>query len=420
MRRILEIAGDVFWIAVIVAGGGWLIVRSLKASDDPAKVIYKWLFTIPLVASEIFFARHLVHSIHPGDIVSNFAPTFVLVISIAGCAVIVAAFWGSHIGGIVAKPLADLFDGGNEEIEPKPYYSIALARRKMNRPLEAIVEIRKQLAKFPNDFEGVALLANIQAEDMKDLASAEMTFNHFCDSENAPPNQIAAALTQLADWHLKLFQDADSARTTLEKIIARFPETELSLQAAQRIAHLEGTGKVLLAAQNRQPVLVKAGVRNVGLLDSSKHLIPVETDPAKLTVEYVKHLAAHPQDTEAREKLAILYATHYQRLDLATLELAQLINEPNHASRRVAHWLNLLANLQLESGADAETVGATLEKIIERFPDFPVAEVARHRLAHLKLEIKGRQKETPGKKLGVYEQNIGLKYGSPHHSPRQL
>ena len=151
----------------------------------------------------------------------------------------------------------------------------------MNKPLEAIVEIRKQLAKFPNDYEGVTLLANIQAEDMKDLPSAEITFNHFCDLPDAPPKQVAAALTQLADWHLKLSQDADSARAALEKIIAKFPDTELSLAAAQRIAHLGGTEKQLLAAQDRQPVFVPEGVKNVGLLDSSEHLVPAETDPEK-------------------------------------------------------------------------------------------------------------------------------------------
>jgi hypothetical protein len=42
----------------------------------------------------------------------------------------------------------------------------------------------------------------------------------------------------------------------------------------------------------------------------------------------------------------------------------------------------------------------------------PVAEMARNRLGRLKLELKGK-KETPDVKLGVYEQNIGLKYGSP-------
>jgi len=128
----------------------------------------------------------------------------------------------------------------------------------------------------------------------------------------------------------------------------------------------------------------------------------------------VKHLEQHPLDSEAREKLAVLYATHYRRLDMATNELEQLINEPNQPPKRVAHWLNLLADLQLRGGADYDTVRPTLEKIIEQFPGLPVAALAQSRLAHLKLEIKGRKEETPGVKLGVYEQNIGLKYGSPH------
>ena len=56
----------------------------------------------------------------------------------------------------------------------------------------------------------------------------------------------------------------------------------------------------------------------------------------------------------------------------------------------------------------------TLEKNIEHFPGSSVVEPAQSRLAHLKLEIKGEKEEPPGTKPGVYEQNIGLKYGSPH------
>jgi hypothetical protein len=126
----------------------------------------------------------------------------------------------------------------------------------------------------------------------------------------------------------------------------------------------------------------------------------------------VKHLEQHPHDAEAREKLAVIYARHYRQLDLAALELRQLIEQPEQPAKRVAHWLNLLADLQIHGGADYETVRATLEKIVEQFPDLAVAEIARSRLGRLKLEIKGQQ-ETPGVKLGVYEQNIGLKYGSP-------
>jgi len=392
----------------------WLIVYSVKNSEDPVKTVFKWLFSVALVTGEVFFARHLSGSLHEGGFLDNAPAALLLTTSLAAVGIILSIVWGGQIGALISKPITSLYDGGAEPPEPKPYYSIALARRKSYQPLEAVVEIRKQLARFPNDYEGVSLLAAIQAEDMKDLPGAEITLSNFCDSPAAPPRQVAAALTQIADWHLKLAQDAGSARAALEKIIAKFPDTELALAAAQRIAHLGGAEKILMAARDRQPMAMPEGVKSIGLRDSLKDLIPAETDPAKLAADYVKHLEEHPLDTEAREKLAILYAAHYRRLDLATNELMQLINEPNQPPKYVAHWLNLLADLQIRAGADYDTVRLTLEKIIEHFPGMAVAELAQTRLNHLKLEIKGQKEETPGTKLGVYEQNIGLKYGSPH------
>jgi tetratricopeptide (TPR) repeat protein len=397
---------SILGLTVLVVSLGviaWAFFFLLKRSYDPAKMLFKCAFTIPFVIFCVCF----------GIKMGLYGPILILIMGI-----ILTIMWTPHIAEMVSKPLTDIFDGGNEPPEPKPYYSIAQTKQKLGKPLEAIVEIRKQLANFPDDYEGVMLLANIQAGDTKDLPSAEITLNHFCDSPDAPPKQVAAALTQMADWHLKIAQDSDSARAVLEKIIARFPDSELSLAAAQRIAHLGGAEKILLAAHDRQRVFVPEGIKSVGLRDSMEDLIPAETDPAKLAADYVKHLEQHPLDTEAREKLAIIYARHYQRLDLAALELAQLINEPNHPPKRVAHWLNLLADLQIHGGADYDAVRETLEKIVESFPDLPVAEMARSRLSRLKLEIKG-QKETPNKKLGVYEQNIGLK-GDRIYSPRQL
>lgn len=404
MSRILHIAADVFLLLVIAGFAGWVLFRSLKRSEDSARLIYKWIFTGIVVW---FVFERVVPGFQNGGGEAIIGLIWMLI-----CGLAMAVTWRHAITDLIANPIASLYDGGKEEVEPKPFYSIAISKRKLNKPLEAIVEIRKQLAKFPNDFEGVTLLANIQAEDLKDLPSAEITFDHFCDRPDAPPNQVAAAWTQMADWHLKLAQDVDAARAALEKIVARFPGSALALQAAQRIAHLGGTEKILLDARDRQAVFVPEGVNNIGLLDSTEFLRPAETNLEKLAADYVKHLEQYPQDTEAREKLAIIYARHYKRLDLATLELAQLINEPNQPVKRVGHWLNLLADLQIHGGADYETVRVTLEKIVENFPGLPVADIAQSRLNRLKFEIKG-QKETPGKKLGVYEQNIGLKYGSP-------
>ena len=118
----------------------------------------------------------------------------------------------------------------------------------------------------------------------------------------------------------------------------------------------------------------------------------------------------HPLDTEAREKLALIYADHYGRLDLASDQLEQMISQPNQPARLVVHWLNLLADLQIRSGSDYETVKATVQRIIDRDPELAAAGIARNRLALLKLEMKARKK-SEDVKMGTYEQNIGLKHG---------
>jgi tetratricopeptide (TPR) repeat protein len=397
MGRVYDI---ISWIGCLGAGGG-LLWYVLDRSRDRNVLILKLLFTAPIFYVIIKVA---IPNFARGGEDAIFGGLFVMLF----CAGALAVLWTESVVDIFAKPFGALYDGGDVPPEPKPLYSTAISKQKRNRPLEAVVAIREQLAKFPNDYEGTSLLANIQAEDLKDLPSAEMTLNHFCEWDQAPPKQVAAALTQLADWHLKLYQDAYSARTALDRIVEKYPDTDLALVARQRIAHLGGTEKHLLASQTRGPVFVPEGIKNVGLLESSAHLVPAGTPPEEQAGAYVKHLEQHPGDTEAREKLAILYAQHYQRLDLAAGELEQLIGEPNHPPKRTAHWLNLLADLQIHGGADYETVRATLEKIVERFPDNSVSENARSRLAHLKLEFKGLEK-TPNKTMSTYEQNIGLK-----------
>jgi TolA-binding protein len=375
----------------------WLTVRSLKRSAAPAQLLVKWAITIPFVLVCLFMAR----------LMGPFGPFLIVFM-----AIVMSVMWTPHIAEMLFSPITNLFDGGHEAPDKKPYYSIALAKRNQGKPLEAIMAIRAQLAKFPNDAEGVFLLAKIQAEDMADLPGAEITLNNFCHSPHVAPKQVAAAWTMLADWHLKIAVDVDSARATLQKIVERFPGTEIALQAQQRLAHLGGSEKILLAAHDRQSVVVPEGVHNIGLLDSTTFLQPTEIDPGKLAAAHVKHLGEHPHDSEVREKLALIYAHDFKRLDLATLELMQLINEPMHTPKQVAQWLNLLANLQIELGADVATVRATLEQIVERFPDLPVADVAQRRLARVKLELKGKEDAT-SVKLGTYEQNIGLKYGAP-------
>ena len=151
IKMTVEIALSVVGLACLI----WLAVRALKRAEDPAKIIFKWVFTIPFVLFCIWLAR-LNGAIWADS--SSFSWEW----SCPSCGRRTSA------NGI-SRPLTSLYDGGTEPPEPKPYYSIAQARRQRREFLQAVVAVREQLAKFPNDFEGVMLLADIQAEDLQDL-----------------------------------------------------------------------------------------------------------------------------------------------------------------------------------------------------------------------------------------------------------
>lgn len=399
MHRWFEAA--IYLVAMLLffgALGYWF----LRRTEDPGLLIFKWVISALVIAfwcwqAEAFKATQ--------------ATGYHLVIT-AIAAVGMIVIWRRNIATIVATPFGNLFDGGNVEIEPQPYYSVAEAKRNRGQYTEAVAEIRKQLERFPTDYTGQLMLAEIQAEKLNDLPGAELTIQRICDQPGHAPRNIVHALTTMADWYLKYNVDAESARRFLEQIVQLYPDTEFALTAQQRIAHLGNVDK-LLDPHDRKRVVVTEGVKNLGLLIDRKPLQEMtQVDSAGLVADYVKHLEEFPMDFDVREQLASAYADHYKRLDLATDQLEQMIETPGQPARKITHWLNLLADLQIRHGADLATVQQTLERILEQDPDAPAAQMARTRLGQLKLEIKGREK-TAGLKMGTYEQNVGLKHGPP-------
>jgi len=324
---------------------------------------------------------------------------------------LMAIVWVPAITGWVGGLFGSLFDGGTQQVEARPYYSAFRAKRTNGKYYEALAEVRKQLEKFPHDFEGHMLLAELQAENLNDLPGAEVTIHRACNHPDQSPGNISFALNKLADWHLGLTKDRDSAQRTLEKIIEMLPDTEMAIRAAQRIGHLADTDR-LLAAHDRERVEVKKGVRNLGLQRGEDgRLRAPQPSPEKQAAEIVAQLERHPHDTEAREKLAELYAKHYHRLDLAMDQLEQLIQQPGHPARKVTRWLNLMADLQVFEGADMAIIRATLQRIVDAYPETAAAETAQRRIESLKLEARAKQK-TRSVQLGEYEQDIGLKQKS--------
>jgi outer membrane protein assembly factor BamD (BamD/ComL family) len=383
----------------------WLIVlpalcvlgyRAYEHSESRGPLLVKWIISALLIVL-IRFITYL-----------NVPFTPILIILPAG---ILGVMWAPCIGAFVSRPLTGAIDGGGEEVEPKPFYFIAEAHRRKGLFEEAIAELRKQLEKFPGDVEGMMRLATLQAEDMHDLPGAEATIAELLQQPGLPSNAAVAALQTLADWQLQIGRNAAAARASLERVVQMFPNSSFAHAAEQRLAHLAGVEKT---RQFREQTVFKvpAGERDIGLRPAAKPAqdsMRAEADAR--AAEYVRQLEEHPNDTETRERLALLYAEQFQRVDLAADQLEQLTTFPNETPAHIARWLDLLATVHVRYGRNLEAAEGALRRIMERFPNTALASRAEGRLTMLPIELKAGQ-ATVFKPLGVYEKDLGLKAGS--------
>lgn len=373
----------------------WWMRRSLRRSEEPARLVGQWIISAGLLAL-LFFVVVPIALTSP----------FFGVPLVAGVAVILGVIWAPSVAETVITPLTNIFDGGVPENTPQPLYSMVEAKRKRGNYQEAIAEIEKELESFPSDYPGLMLLAEIQAEDLKDLAAAQSTIERLLQQEGHAPKNIVFALNRLSDWHLKLGNDPSAARRALEWIPQMFPDTEWAYMASQRLAHL-GLSPLELNPPARTIPLQHSDER-LGLREDFTGIkAPVE-DLDAVAAGYVSQLELQPANNEVREKLALLYASHFQRLDLALEQLEQLIGQPGAPTRQVTHWLNLMADLQVERAQDQAAARQALQRIIERFPNSVEAEKARKRISYLAVEMKGQQ-AGHSVQLGSYEDNLGLK-----------
>lgn len=355
----------------------YTFVRAFKKSEDPVKLAVKWLVTLLVCGALFWLARGTAGS----------GAALVVPFACVALAIILSFVWAPSIGHILFSPILSALDGGNEEPDPVPLYSTAEALRKRGKYRESLYAIQEQLQKFPNDFTGQMMIAEIHAENLDDLAAAENDVHRLCAQPKQSPTNLAFALNTLADWHLKYAQDAEAARRALEKIRELLPGTEFERVAANRIAHLASTDQ-LIAAREPSVVKLKAGVEYLGLLKSQEHLLPKVQDPKEEAKQLVAHLDAHPQDQEARERLAVLYARTYGRIDFAAEQIELLVAQPGESPKHVARWLNLLADLQIELTGQTEAAAVTLQRIVDLFPNHSLAQKATERIGSLKLELK--------------------------------
>lgn len=378
-------------LVALIAGLLWLIVRAVRNSDDPARLVVHMLLSlivIPIVISGFRSGADLGTGILYG-LVSG---------------LILAALWAPYITDAIGKAVGSLYDGGTTPAEPEPFYSTAEGKRHAGEYLEAIADIRAELVKFPTDFKGQMLLADIQAENLKDVAAAQETLQTLLAQPGHEARNISFAMNRLADWHLKLGKDVEAAKLAIQWIIQMFPGTEAAYQATQRLAHMD---QLVSGEAAPRRFVVKEQTRYIALEEGFDGLKPAPEDYEATATKLVKRLEAQPDDNEARELLAILYARQFKRMDLAGELLEQLLNQAGAPASHRVHWLNLLADLQITVAGNPNGARQALQRIIETTPGTVEAEKAAQRLLFIDRDLKNQQAGAT-LELGEYEPYIGL------------
>jgi TolA-binding protein len=270
-----------------------------------------------------------------------------------------------------------------------PMYARAIAKMKFGKYSEAEWEIIRELEKHEDDFDGWMMLAELYANQFKDLAEAEQTILEICEQPRTTPSQLSIALHRLADWYLKLAGDPDAARRALQMISSRLPETHLARMAQLRINQLPKTAEDL---QEQQTV---TSVRMPALGDQLDDPVPPEptmsrSQAAAAANECVEKLKRDPNHIGAREKLARLFTEQLGKPELGIQQISLLLDLPGESPLKKAEWKSLIAAWHLRYRQDPETARGVLAEIIAEFPHTPQAMAAHRRIRLIDTESTQR------------------------------
>jgi len=393
-------------ILTAVAAMVWVFVWALKRADEPRTMLVKALVSVVVLIVAGFLIDRMMRG-GAGSMLSGYGVAIKVVMLGLLVGVINMFLWSGHLANAFAKPFENLFTGGSAEPDPEPFYSIARTKRKHGRSDEAIRLIEEQLESFPDDFNGLMLMAEIQALDQQNLSGASETIDRIVESQTKHPRNAATALNALADWHLQIYRDRDAALACFERIRATFPRHRVAIEAAQRIAHLPS--QTLLDDKLERRVITMKERPRVVIRDRSDVIVERHEElPDEAIARLEGQLELHPLDREAREELSRLYAEHSGDLGAATEQLEFLLKQPQLDKHGKVALLHRMADLQVRFGDDLGAAEKPLKRIMSNYPRSPMAEQASRRLMMLKKEFQGKEKNR-GVHLGSYEKDLGLR-----------
>jgi hypothetical protein len=132
---------------------GWVLWRWLRASDEPGILVIRWIITALVLGFVLTTAAQAKN---------GFDQIAAVLLGAVGGLVMIFT-WRQKFCDFVGDLFASLYTGGNDVAEPAPFYSIAEAKRRRGLYDQAVAAVEDQLTRFPTDFRGWMLLAEIQA-----------------------------------------------------------------------------------------------------------------------------------------------------------------------------------------------------------------------------------------------------------------
>ena len=380
----------------------WLSVRKFKmvGGDETGLAVFRWMFGLDGLLLLIWVVIPFTFSGAPIRVPFGVAAMVL-------CGIMISVAIAPLLAGSAVSLFTGALDGGSEAQKREPVYSMALALRNRGEPHKAIEAVAEQLEEFPNDFDGMMLTAEIEARDLKNMGAARETLEALLVANTYPKTRKSYILTTLADWELELARDSERAHAAFQRIINIFPGSEIARKAEQRILRLPTSADLTnrdLTHTHTLPSQRSDAQQTAVEQTSAEAAGNPDAEARTLT----QRLTDHPEDDEARERLAEIYARHYRRVDLAADQLEQLIRDPRQTREDTVRRLNALARHYMQYALDGDAARVCLHRIVNMFPGSSAAE-----LAHVELQTipstETLRRKSEAIPMAEAEKDLGLK-----------
>lgn len=383
----------VFLVALAALGTlVWYAQQAAERTDRPAVRVLIRLGVSLLLGLGGVPAIQFIFSRMSGSLAQGFGVALLGAAVFVAIAILLAVLWAPEIGSLIFSPLEALLTGGAAEPDPVPMYSPAKARRNRGDFDGAIAAVREQLERFPQDWEGWRLLADIQVVNQQNLPAARGTMLELVVNPHQTRDIHVAALNWLADsYQADQPPDLEAARHALQQIHQLDPDSPAGRAAYQRLAHLAE----LEQARGDVPLHLPEADPRLGLYRPGEGPQPAVLDPQAEVDRCLVQLEQFPDDHETREQLARAYAEEMDRPDLAIEQLARLAGLAGQPPAERERWLTRLAELEERAG-DPEAAARTRARLAELLGPEGPANLARRHLRHSAAETPTPRLRLPG------------------------